>query len=130
MCDLTKYNKNYAGRLFWLVSETYYTLTQRKYVYNIMPIDNISSIITNGILCYHRAEKLLNHTSIAMNDVQSIREQVTIHEKSLHDYANLYFSFRNPMMYKSLKNIQPYVKIKKFDLENLTIILIHLIYLY
>lgn len=65
-----------------------------------MPIANIESVIKNGILCYHEAEHISNHISIAMNDVQEIREHITVHGKSLHDYANMYFSFRNPMMYK------------------------------
>ena len=65
-----------------------------------MPIANIKSVINNGILCYHKAENILNHSSIAMNDVQAIREYVIVYGKSLHDYANMYFSFRNPMMYK------------------------------
>ena len=53
-------------RGFLLVSEKYYTLTQRKYLYNIMPIANIESIIKNGILCYHKAKHISNHISIAI----------------------------------------------------------------
>lgn len=82
------------------ISERYYDLTQRHYVYNIMPLDNIESVMNNGILCYNEAEKLPMHRSIAMNDVQMRRANVHLHGKSLHDYANMYFSHRNPMMYK------------------------------
>lgn len=86
-----------------LISERYYELTNRKYIYNIMPIDNIKSVIANGIMCYHEAARLPGHSSIAMNEVQVRRENIMLHDKSLHDYANLYFSHRNPMMYKRRK---------------------------
>lgn len=65
-----------------------------------MPISNIDSVITNGLLSYHRASRLPAHSSIAMDDVQAIREKVSVYGQSLHDYASMYFSFRNPMMYK------------------------------
>lgn len=83
-----------------LISERYYTITQRKYVYNIMPLNNIASVMANGLICYHRAESLPMHSSIAMDEVQMRREQTGVYGKSLHDYVNMYFSFRNPMMYK------------------------------
>lgn len=83
-----------------LISDRYYELTERRYVYNIMPMNNIESVISNGLLCYHEAERLPAHSSIAMNDVQERREAVHVRGKSLHDYANMYFSYRNPMMYK------------------------------
>ena len=88
------------GDLCQVVSERYLELTNRNYVYNIMPMDNIVSIMNHGILCYHEAEKLPMHSSIAMNDVQIRRESIQLRGKSLHDYVNMYFSYRNPMMYK------------------------------
>ncbi len=87
-----------------LSSDRYYELTNRKYVYNIMPINNIESVIENGLLCYHEAERLPSHISIAMDDVQARRERIQVRGRSLHDYANMYFSHRNPMMYKRRMN--------------------------
>ena len=100
------YNKN--GKVFlilWrgdivLASERYYELTTKKYVYNIMPIANIPSVLQHGIVCFDQMQKF-QHSSIAMNDVQERRSRVEIPNGcSLHQYANLYFSFHNPMLYK------------------------------
>lgn len=79
-------------------AERYFELTGKRYVYNIMPIDNIPSVLQHGILCFDMMAHL-QHTSIAMNDVQTRRSRVEIpNGHSLHQYANLYFSFRNPMI--------------------------------
>lgn len=59
------------------VSEIFNKRTKRKYTYNITAIDNIPSIIKNGILCYDAAKKL-PHSSIAINDVQARRDRVII----------------------------------------------------
>ena len=83
-----------------LASERYYELTKKKYVYNIMPIANIPSVLQHGIVCFDQMQKF-QHSSIAMNDVQERRSRVEIPNGcSLHQYANLYFSFHNPMLYK------------------------------
>ena len=81
-------------------SERYYELTKRKYVFNIMPIENIPSVLENGIVCFNKMEQI-KHTSIALDTVQERRSKVEIpNGKALHQYANLYFSYRNPMLYK------------------------------
>jgi len=66
----------------------------------ITPIQNVPSIMEHGILCLHEAKRL-NHTSVAMQEIQDIRAKKTIPGgKPLHSYVNLYFCARNPMMYK------------------------------
>jgi hypothetical protein len=66
----------------------------------IMPIANVPSVMLHGILCNEEAAKL-EHESVAMEEVQAVR-----HDKEvpggllLHQYANLYFHARNPMLYK------------------------------
>ena len=74
-----------------------------KCFYNIMPIENMPSIIRNGILSFDQAQSL-SHKSIALSEVQSRREKVYIPNGNkmyrLHSYANLYFTYHNPMMYK------------------------------
>lgn len=82
------------------VSESFLHKTKRQYLYNITSIQNVVSIIQNGILCYDYALKI-PHSSIALNDVQSRRNQVRVpNGLRLHRYANLYFDYRNPMLYK------------------------------
>ena len=72
----------------------------RKWLYNIMPIDNISSVMQNGILSYNNAEPF-QHRSIAMEGVQALRDRKRVlNGLLLHDYASLYFNPRNPMMFK------------------------------
>ena len=66
----------------------------------IMPIANIPSVMQYGILSHERANRL-PHRSVAMQELQDrrVRKQVPGGLK-LHQYANLYFCARNPMLYK------------------------------
>jgi len=71
-----------------------------KELYYITPIENLPSIVKVGILS-HTASKKLRCKSIADPEIQKRREkQVPGTEKEPHDYANLYFNPRNPMMFK------------------------------
>lgn len=66
----------------------------------IMPITNMPSVLANGILSYERAARL-RHASVAMQPVQDRRDQTRVPQGlRLHQYANLYFHARNPMLYK------------------------------
>lgn len=66
----------------------------------IMPMANIGSVITHGILSYERAARLVHH-SVALQPVQDKRDQKQVPGGlKLHQYANLYFHARNPMMFK------------------------------
>jgi len=68
----------------------------------IMPIANLPSVLTHGILSHERAARL-RHASIAMQPVQDRRDQKRVPQGlRLHHYANLYFHARNPMLYKRL----------------------------
>lgn len=65
-----------------------------------MPIGNIPSVIQHGILSHEHAAKLEHH-SVALPEVQERRDQKRVPGGlKLHQYANLYFHARNPMMYK------------------------------
>jgi hypothetical protein len=65
-----------------------------------MPIANLASVMAHGILSYDGAAKL-QHQSVALQPVQDKRDQKQIPGGlKLHQYANLYFHARNPMMYK------------------------------
>lgn len=65
----------------------------------IAHINNVPSICKNGILSHKYAGKV-SHISVASPDVQERRARKIIPGgKSLHDYVNLYFDARNPMLY-------------------------------
>jgi hypothetical protein len=65
---------------------------------NITPLVNIPSILHNGILSHAQASKL-PHYSVALQEVQDKRDQKQIPGGlALHEYANVYFHARNPMM--------------------------------
>src|SRR5258708_2060216 len=65
----------------------------------ITPLVNTPSIVEHGLLSHNRAAKL-HHTSIAKEGVQDIRAgKVVPGGLRLHDYVNLYFNPRNPMMF-------------------------------
>lgn len=66
----------------------------------IMPIANLTSVMAHGILSYERAAKL-PHDSVALQPVQDKRDRKQVPGGlKLHQYANLYFHARNPMMFK------------------------------
>jgi hypothetical protein len=65
----------------------------------ITPIANVESILERGILSHARAAPL-RHVSIAAAVIQDRREGRHVPGgRPLHDYANLYFHARNPMMW-------------------------------
>jgi hypothetical protein len=73
----------------------------------ILPINNIPSVIEHGILS-HEKVKEYDHDSVAMNEIQEIRKDKQVpNGLMLHQYVNLYFHARNPMITKlmSLSNI-------------------------
>ncbi len=70
---------------------------------NITPLDNIPSILNHAILSHNKAAKL-PHNTVAHQEVQQRRDAKMVPRGlPLHQYANVYFHARNPMMY-SRKN--------------------------
>ena len=66
----------------------------------ITHISNMPSIMKNGILSHNLAGRV-KHKSVAMQDIQKRRTYKRVPGgKFLHDYVNLYFCARNPMLYK------------------------------
>jgi hypothetical protein len=95
-------------------SELFTDITQQTGLYNIQAIDNIPSIMQRGLLSNERAAKI-KHKSIAMQEVQQRRDTVNIpNGMPLHQYANVYFDPRNPMLYLR-KNKNSNICILKFD---------------
>ena len=65
----------------------------------ITTIRNVPSIMIRGILSYKQSKKI-NHNSVAMEAIQDRREnKVVPGGRPLHEYVNLYFHARNPMLY-------------------------------
>jgi len=65
----------------------------------ITPIPNVPSVLAHGILCHNRARKV-QHDSCASQEIQERRSRVIVpNGRPLHEYANLYFNARNPMMH-------------------------------
>lgn len=83
-----------------LPSEVFESRTKRHYLYNIMPIENIASVIQHGILCFDEVQQT-PHMSVALTSVQDRRDRVILpNGNRLHSYANAYFAYNNPMLYK------------------------------
>ena len=71
----------------------------------IMPIANIASVLAHGILSHEHASRLPHH-SVALQPVQDRRDKKRVPGGlKLHQYANLYFHARNPMLYKRLAEV-------------------------
>lgn len=63
---------------------------------------NVPSVMERGILSHERAAKI-RHDSVALQPVQDKRDQKQVPGGlKLHQYANLYFHARNPMLFKRL----------------------------
>jgi len=66
----------------------------------IAPISSIVSISSLGILSHQKARRV-QHESVAMEVIQDRRAKIVVpNARLLHEYANLYFCARNPMLFK------------------------------
>lgn len=73
----------------------------------ITSVENLESIMRRGIVSHTRAEQF-SHRSVALQEVQDIRSGKRVpNGLPLHEYANLYFDARNPMMYLLLIKDDP-----------------------
>jgi len=71
-------------------------------LHSIQPIRTVPSILQLGILSHVRAARV-DHDDIAMGEIQAVRAAKSVPGpggRPLHEYANLYFHARNPMMSK------------------------------
>lgn len=71
-------------------------------LYYITHIDNLPSILKHGILSHRLIQKEeINFTPIYSAEIVSRRShRIVSSDKTLWDFANLYFQPRNPMLYK------------------------------
>jgi ssDNA thymidine ADP-ribosyltransferase, DarT len=73
------------------------------YLYHMTYIDNLASIIENGLLSHNEAYRQgLMEVDISDPNVQDIRASRVdpFYNRPLHEYVPLYFSPRNPMLYR------------------------------
>lgn len=85
-----------------------------------MPLANVGSVLQHGILSHERAAKI-EHQSAAMEEIQERREKKRVPGGlKLHQYANLYFHARNPMLYKRKENA-PNLCVLRVSTEILTL---------
>lgn len=76
------------------------TYDDLKELHYILPIDNLTSVLENGLLSHRRAQKL-GAITIADAEVQERRRIKRVPgARPLHDYVNLYIHARNPMMFR------------------------------
>ena len=67
--------------------------------HNIVPITNLMSVLERGLLSYESAARIV-HQDISMPAVQENRDKTQVPGGlTLHQYANVYFHARNPMMF-------------------------------
>src|SRR3990170_964108 len=72
-----------------------------KLIYHITSASHLPTILKHGILSHDEAyRKRLIKEDISMAGVQNRRSQIIIDDKPLHNYACLYFSTTNPMLFK------------------------------
>jgi O-acetyl-ADP-ribose deacetylase (regulator of RNase III) len=79
---------------------------QVRELFYITHIDNLSSILKDGILAHKQIEKLgIAFKPIYNKEIVSRRKTITTPDgRSLWDFANLYFQPRNPMMFQLVRN--------------------------
>lgn len=71
------------------------------YLYHMTYINNLASIVKHGLLSHNEAYRRgLIEVDISDPDVQDRRSNRMIGNVSLHEYVPLYFSPRNPMLYR------------------------------
>lgn len=70
----------------------------------ITHVSNVSSICARGVLS-HRKASAIKHLSVADSEVQDRRKGKRVPGGLLlHDYANLYLTARNPMLFRRIED--------------------------
>lgn len=71
------------------------------YLYYLLPVDNMESVCRNGLLSHNNAhQRGLVRRDIADPRVNSLRANKDALGVPLHDYVPLYFTPKNPMLYR------------------------------
>lgn len=103
---------------------------KNRYVFHFTDIENLDSIIKNGLLSTNiKNAKGIKHKNVANLTIQERRANMTVPigpEGKVHDYVPFYFSSMNPMLLSKLheKNIDQQdiiyfcVKIQRLEIED------------
>ena len=68
---------------------------------NVHDVTMMTELLTGAVYYTKERAKSIKHSSVAMSEIQGRRDLVMVpNGRSLHEYANLYFDPRNPMMFK------------------------------
>ena len=75
-------------------------------LHNFMPIADIASVLAHGILCHKDAARLA-HDDVSVQVIQARRAKVQVPQGlRFHQYANLFFHARNPLLYARQDQIE------------------------
>ena len=81
------------------VSRDFMKRNELEELHYITTIRNVPSIMAKGVLS-HKLVRKIDHNSVAMEVIQERREKKVVPGgRPLHEYVNLYFHARNPMLY-------------------------------
>ena len=74
-----------------------------RYVYHMTHLENLESILQNGLLSTNEKDRLgIDHKNIANQSIQTRRSVMNVAcgpEGTVHDYVPFYFAPRSPMLY-------------------------------
>lgn len=71
------------------------------YLYYLLPVDNMESVCRRGLLSHNSVRQQgLAHRDIADQQVNNRRAGKEVFGRPLHDYVPLYFTPKNPMLYR------------------------------
>ncbi|WP_394151530.1 DUF4433 domain-containing protein [Vibrio maritimus] len=69
-------------------------------LWHMSHVDNIASILSNGIASYDKAHSTFTPKDISNASVQSLRDKKDpLYNRRLHEYAPTYLSIKNPMLF-------------------------------
>jgi len=81
-------------------------------IYHMTHIDNVESILKNGLLSHNNGKVSVDISDHEVNDRRANKEP--IYHKSIHSYVPFYFNPKNAMLYKR-KSIQDNIVILTYD---------------
>lgn len=79
-----------------------------RYVYHMTHLENLESILQNGLLSTNEKTRLgIKHRNIANQSIQNRRTAMSVPcgpQGTIHDYIPFYFSPREPMLLRLLNS--------------------------
>ena len=99
----------------YIIESTSEEMAGQNAYYYIVHINNLKEVLEKGIFSHNKVLELgIKPEMISNVEVMELRKQRKIEgEKTLWDYANLYFQARNPMLWTI---------IKKYGVENIVVL--------